>query len=383
VCGCSSAAVLGWIVTAAPSYADNEAPTVSASDAPDTLTAGFRGMAVGAVSASEADDSLRAGCRAMIAGGMTTSLRQTAGYPEMAPGFLSSQRAAVGCLVMIRQTLARTKRATYCVLVQDGSEPVGRPAGTGFFLTADGLFATAAHVLDQGRPDRLFKESNGEGEGHPSIPITEVLFSDPVSDFALMRAQLDPERQAQYGAISYLQPSDRVLEEGEPIYAFGYPLSQPGPPLTFTYEQLVVLFGEEVMGRIRRWGDGPMASPPKFAPDQTLSLATHRLSPRTTSAIVASAIDYYETLPLARRNLPDHYYVLDKALNFGNSGGPIIATETGDVYALCTGIQTVMVPQPYPPGAVWIPSLYGVVTRLTLPAIRAALENHGVEFAHT
>ncbi len=37
-------------------------------------------------------------------------------------------------------------------------------------------------------------------------------------------------------------------------------------------------------------------------------------------------------------------YVLDKALNYGNSGGPIVAAETGRVHALCSRFQPVMVP---------------------------------------
>lgn len=66
---------------------------------------------------------------------------------------------------------------------------------------------------------------------------------------------------------------------------------------------------------------------------------------------------------------PQHY-ILDKALNYGNSGGPIIAVETGYVHALCSRFQPVFVPQihlanaegKYP--AVLIPSLYGVASSL-------------------
>jgi len=58
-------------------------------------------------------------------------------------------------------------------------------------------------------------------------------------------------------------------------------------------------------------------------------------------------------------------YVLDKALNYGNSGGPIIAVATGHVQALCSRFQPVMIPQPHlkdqkgKPPYIVIPSLYG------------------------
>jgi serine protease Do len=271
---------------------------------------------------------------------------------------------------MIRKTLSHTQRATYSVLVQVASEPVPRPAGTGFFVRADGLFATAAHVLESSASIHLSKESDRGAD--PSMPITEVCFNDAATDFALLRARPDPKRQAEFGDIACLQPSERVLDEGEPVYAFGYPLCEPGPPLTLTPEQL-----REILG------DGPMALLPRLNPGQTLSLMNHRLSPRTTSAIVASNVEYHDTFAMPENKLTQHLYILDKALNYGNSGGPIIATESGRVHAFCTRFQPVTVPQNDPRGPVVIPSLYGVVTRLSHPVIRKALESWGVTFDST
>jgi hypothetical protein len=57
-------------------------------------------------------------------------------------------------------------------------------------------------------------------------------------------------------------------------------------------------------------------------------------------------------------------YVLDKALNYGNSGGPIVSQESGRAFAVCTNFQPVMVPQPTG-GAVFIPSLYGVTSAIS------------------
>ena len=59
-------------------------------------------------------------------------------------------------------------------------------------------------------------------------------------------------------------------------------------------------------------------------------------------------------------------YVLDKALNYGNSGGPIVAVGTGKAHAFCSRFQPMRVPQgdPADPKTSWImiPSLYGVVS---------------------
>lgn len=47
---------------------------------------------------------------------------------------------------MIRQHLADTKRATFCV---EFCNPLPTPAGTGFFVSPDGWFVTAAHVITE------------------------------------------------------------------------------------------------------------------------------------------------------------------------------------------------------------------------------------------
>ena len=67
-------------------------------------------------------------------------------------------------------------------------------------------------------------------------------------------------------------------------------------------------------------------------------------------------------------------YVLNKALNYGNSGGPIVAVETGNVHAFCSGFQPLFVPQNHLRDngcslAIMIPSLYGIVFSLGNEAI--------------
>ncbi len=52
--------------------------------------------------------------------------------------------------------------------------------------------------------------------------------------------------------------------------------------------------------------------------------------------------------------------MIDKALNYGNSGGPIIVEETGKVISVCTQFQPVLIPQQK--GFIMTPSLYGITS---------------------
>ncbi len=80
-------------------------------------------------------------------------------------------------------------------------------------------------------------------------------------------------------------------------------------------------------------------------------------------------------------------YVLDKALNYGNSGGPIVAAETGKVHAFCSRFQPVAIPQNHiqdqqgNPTMIYIPSLYCVVSSLANPAILQKLHESEVSIS--
>jgi len=268
----------------------------------------------------------------------------------------------------ISETLAHTKRATYGVAVKAAKGGEARPVGTGFFVNDDGLFATAAHVVKGVKPIALVKESGASAVS--GIPIaSECVFYDEEADFALLRATRDPEREQEFGQPTFLRPSERALAEGSAVYAFGYPLPEGGG-IAFTPDQL-----REILG------DGPADLLPKIGPNQVFSVPNYVLCPRTTSAIIASEIDYSRTLDPRGRNQERNFYTLDKALNPGNSGGPVIAPETGHVHAVCMAYQVHPVPQKHLENVpIVIPSLYGYVTRLTHPTIRQALEANGVAF---
>lgn len=81
--------------------------------------------------------------------------------------------------------------------------------------------------------------------------------------------------------------------------------------------------------------------------------------------------------------------MLDKALNYGNSGGPIVSEETGHVHALCSRFQPVPIPQHHLKDAegnvpvVLIPSLYGIVSRLDYAPLTKLFQELGVPVSDT
>lgn len=248
---------------------------------------------------------------------------------------------------MIRKTLDRVRRATFCVELPNKTQHgMPSPTGTGFFVSPDGWFVTAAHVVSENGaadgPQRndidkawLMKESQvlGPGAMCQFITLEHVL---PEFDLALLKVDFGKNANKEWlkgqSEFPYIQVSTRQLEMGEPVYSFGYPLSSS-----------------------------------KVEKQPSAIVGSSELSPRLTSAIVSSELD--KTKMVMTGNDPQHY-VLDKALNYGNSGGPIISSETGHVHALCSRFQPVFVPQAHladPQGRyphIMIPSLYGVVSSL-------------------
>ena len=271
---------------------------------------------------------------------------------------------------MIRQTLANTQAATFAVQMADPERdgmPV--PIGTGFFVSPDGWFVTAAHVVTQnGEPDGphspdvhrwwLVKETRIMPPGsQPRVrtgplcnaPRLELVL--PAFDLALLKVDFESHSDREFltgrSGFPFLQVSTRQLEEAEPIYAFGYPLSTSA----------------EI--------DHP----------EHRSVVTVALHPRTTAGIVSSTYDH------SRPNMRSddvQVYIIDRALNYGNSGGPIVAVTTGNVHALCSSFQVMLVEQKqWPsedgtPPVVLVPSLYGKVISLHHPAVLAELQRRDI-----
>jgi serine protease Do len=264
---------------------------------------------------------------------------------------------------VIRRTLAATQAATFSILLPDSrNQRMPTATGTGFFVSPDGWFMTAAHVVTENgqsngavRQDLdnawLMKETRIPG-GVPGAMCQFVSFQHvlPALDVALLKVDFAQNANKNWlqgkTTFPYLHISSRDLEEGESVYAFGYPL----PETTVTA------------------GTG-------------MTIGTTSLCPRVTSAIVSSTFE--QGRMIITGNDPK-VYVLDKALNYGNSGGPIVAVETGNVHALCSRFQPVYVPQPYltdKDGAqlpVMIPSLYGIVSALHHNTLLSLLQRIGV-----
>ena len=260
---------------------------------------------------------------------------------------------------MIRQTLAATKRATYAIEIPvDGGLPA--PRGTGFFVSGDGWFVTAAHVVigRDGRPVSGLEDAWITQHGPFSDPYSgmcqwpTLIFHAATHDLAILKFEFERNANKEHlkglSEFPHLKVSARLLEEGEPVYSFGYPLPE---------HHTETIDGVGLLGT-----------------------TLHR--PRTTSAIVASLVD--SSGGVMADSDPEHY-VLDKALNYGNSEGPIVASGTGNVHALRSRFHPVVVPQPISKSAsdsskfVWIPSLYGVTTRLSHAPLIAELQRRGLE----
>ena len=100
----------------------------------------------------------------------------------------------------------------------------GRPfaAGSGFFITADGVAVTNYHVIDGARYARIIT-SDGE-----SYPVQSLIWSDEERDAAVLRISRTSVDGAQTSAFSALAISDTAPVTGQRVYAMGAPLGLAG-----------------------------------------------------------------------------------------------------------------------------------------------------------
>ena len=235
---------------------------------------------------------------------------------------------------MIPRTLERTKNATFQVLTPHTDPKLKgfpTPKGTGFFVSDDGYFLTARHVVVN--PDGTFVDFKNVRLVKPEYTGVGVIGLELVDDYhqfdiCLLKADFNKVKAQDFfktnKGFAFLQIDYEVPPEGSEVYSFGYPLPT-----------IDVKISEKMM------------------------IGFHYYCPRVTSAIISS---HYEVIGVVFGQKYPTCYVIDKALNYGNSGGPIVLQGNGKVISLCSRFQPVEIPQGN--GYVKVPSLYGVTTSL-------------------
>jgi serine protease Do len=176
----------------------------------------------------------------------------------------------------------------------------------------------APSTMDLQKPEEMFS-SIGK--------ISSIVRDWPEFDLALLKADFNKETGALRGKTEpdFLQLDFEVAPEGTEVYSFGYPLPEA-----------------KLLGRS----------------EQAMTVG-NVYCPRATSMIISSHDSFIR--PMSRRDLPfPKYYAVDKALNPGNSGGPIVLQQTGKAIAVCSGFQYF----DFPGTRIKVPSLYGITSSL-------------------
>lgn len=135
----------------------------------------------------------------------------TLGYDVAEP----SGSAAVPPALEAAQRVGPSVVSIHVVAEREGS--IGRAAGTGVVLTADGEIVTNAHVVDGATS--VWVRLPGESEPRP----TAVLAVDPSADLALLRVAAESLRPATFAAPG-------AVRVGDPVFAVGYALDLEGDP---------------------------------------------------------------------------------------------------------------------------------------------------------
>lgn len=239
---------------------------------------------------------------------------------------------------MISKSLNRVKRATFAVLVphpDPKAHGMPWPEGTGFFINPTGYFITANHVIKEIDISKIRLEQPRLAPDRPKGMVDKLTLEKRWLGFDLALLKTDFERHSNKDCFEGLSgfPFIKIdfdkQEDGTSVYAYGFPL-----------------------------GDSSYTRHPE---DQRILVGRISLRPRTTSSIISSSL--IETKMVETSSDP-RYYVLDKALNYGNSGGPVVLQESGKAFAVALAFQPVQVRQT-PDTAVTIPSLYSYAVSLS------------------
>ncbi len=267
--------------------------------------------------------------------------------------------------LVIKDSLPGVRLATFCVMLPEPKRD-GRltPMGTGFFISADGLFVTARHVLGvtDGRSGTVrddvnritFVRPNGSKGGIRRIAGARLVFDDVDHDVAILKA-----KRVGKSGFPYLSVSRREANEGDLVYCFGYPHSD--------------LFG-------------PPTGMPRVTSVCSISVQNNWilvLKPKVASALVAA-----KSCPSRIRGVRKlgADYSIDRGIDFGMSGAPVILPETHRVIGVAVETEAVIVPQTHlhwpgcncGPIKISVPGSFGIVASLAHANLISAMAKHGV-----
>jgi S1-C subfamily serine protease len=208
------------------------------------------------------------------------------------------------------------------------------PVGTGFFISPVGHFITALHVVEGADLANTWLMARDDSPASPGAMAQwpELVRTWPEFDLALLKCDFGRNAEKAWlqgrSTFPYLKLEFQQQEDGTQVYSFGFPL----PP------------------------------PPQFQELDGMSVGFAGIGPRVTSAVIASSV--WATQQIMFEGQP-RFYVIDKALNYGNSGGPLVLQESGRAIGVAIQFQPVYVRQDDAgKSVVMVPSLYGKVSSL-------------------
>jgi serine protease Do len=237
----------------------------------------------------------------------------------------------------ITNTIERTKSATFALIASDPIKGTPVPRGTCFFISKSGYILTAHHVVREidfnnvclHKPPALPWEDSDWSTAITIIQFIRLVRVWENFDLALMKADFDANGKKEWAKVRdsfpYLSISFNQYKDGNDVYSFGYPLSD--------FQNITTDAGTFTLANVRE---------------------------RVTSAIISSTKE--QSGPISHPKEPKHY-VLDKAFNYGNSGGPIIDQRSGKAIAVVVRFQPFIMKQPSG-DHIFLPSQYGISSSL-------------------